>query len=149
MGWDDACLRQRPIIPRIPFMREDVGHVARLAVFHVLFDRVEKFVFGDLFLFLSKIDRYLVCYTYMYAIAKGGGGGGFTCLHLRITPPRNLNHHIQYLFLRVIVQGNIVPRGDDLAVLFDVDAVLGTEGLAGFSGCVFSCHDFVCWSVAL
>lgn len=75
MGWDDACLRQRPIIPRIPFMREDVGHVARLAVFHVLFDRVEKFVFGDLFLFLSKIDRYLVCYTYMYAIAKGGGGG--------------------------------------------------------------------------
>jgi hypothetical protein len=43
-------LRECPIVPDVPMMRETVAHIAQPPLFDVLFDRIERFFLGDLHL---------------------------------------------------------------------------------------------------
>lgn len=45
-------------------------------------------------------------------------------LHLGISPPRDLDYHIQHRLLVIGIEWNIVERGDHNSILLNVDAVL-------------------------
>ena len=45
-------------------------------------------------------------------------------LHLGISPPRDLDYHIQHRLLVIGIEWNVVERGDHNSILLNVDAVL-------------------------
>ena len=57
---------------------------------------------------------------------------GRTDLHLCLSPPRDLNNHIEHRLLVVGIEGNVVEGRAWLPVLLDVDAVLRRMSSANF-----------------
>lgn len=55
---------------------------------------------------------------YKIAVAMSG------YLQLGISPPRDLDYHIQHRLLVIGIEWNIVERGDHNSILLNVDAVL-------------------------
>jgi hypothetical protein len=48
----------------------------------------------------------------------------FGNLHLRVSPTRNFNNHIEDAVVLISEEGDVMERGDDGAILFDVDPML-------------------------
>lgn len=69
----------------------------------------------------------------------------YSHLHLGITPAWDLNDHVQYSLLFIIVQWDVVPWGNYFIVFFDVDSISGCEGLPGLADNVTVCGGHFAW----
>lgn len=112
-------------------MGKAVADESKLALLHVLLDRIQSFLLGD----LEEADQ---CWLTSEIDAgqcqclRSGQGNLFTALgprclthlHLRIGPSGDFHDHVEHRLLFIGIQRDIVERRQRHSILLDEDAVL-------------------------
>ena len=129
--------REGSIVPQVALVGEAVADVSQLALFGVLFDRVEEFLFGDLRIMISTFLPSRPKKKKKKKKKKKENN-----LLLGIGPAGNLNNHVEHGLLVIGIERDIVEGRDGRSILFDIDSVLDGVGLANLTHRVFRRHDF-------